>query len=98
MVTHIVFFSFKDEDKQEHMEELARRIRAMYGRIETLRSIEVGFDFSHEDRAMDMALVASFDDRKGLEVYATHPVHLTVIEYARELTEYTRVVDYENQG
>lgn len=96
MVTHIVFFEFKKENKQAHMEEAKRRIEAMMDRIESLKEMEVGFDFSHKERAMDMALVTRFDDREGLEIYATHPVHLEVIEYLKEVVEYTKVVDIEN--
>ncbi len=78
------------------MEEAKRRIEAMMDRIESLKEMEVGFDFSHKERAMDMALVTRFDDREGLEIYATHPVHLEVIEYLKEVVEYTKVVDFEN--
>jgi len=96
MVTHIVFFAFAPEDKAAHMREAQRQIEAMVGRVPSLRSLEVGLNFSQEDRAMDMALVTRFDDRAGLEAYATHPVHQEVIAYIRTVAEYTKVVDYEH--
>jgi len=97
MVTHIVFFSFKKENKQKHMEEVRSKLESMREDIDVIRDMETGFDFSHKDRAMDMALITRFDDREGLEIYATHPAHLKVIEYINEVVEYTKVVDFEEQ-
>ncbi len=96
MVTHIVFIQLKSEDKTANALEAKRRIEAMIGKVESLRSIEVGINFSPEDRAMDLALTARFDDREGLEAYATHPSHLAVIDFITSVAEYTKVVDYEN--
>ena len=97
MVTHIVFITFKPENRAENIREAKRRIEAMMGRVESLRSIEVGINFSDETRAMDLALTARFDDRAGLEAYATHPVHLEVIDFIKSVADYTKVVDYENE-
>ena len=96
MITHIVFIALKPENKTENALEAKRRIEVMMGKVESLRSIEVGINFSEEDRAMDLVLTARFDDREGLEAYATHPVHLKVIEFIQSVAEYTKVVDYEN--
>jgi hypothetical protein len=96
MVTHIVFFSFKNENKQANMVEVKKRIESMMGKIAPLKEMEVGFDFSAKERAMDMALVTRFDDKEELGIYATHPVHLEVIEYIKTVVEYTKVVDYES--
>ncbi len=94
MITHIVFFAFKPENRSEHIAEAKRRIAAMEGQIPTLRSIELGENFSDEARAMDLALTARFDDRDGLAAYAVHPVHRAVIAYIQTVVAYTRVVDY----
>ncbi len=96
MVTHIVFIAFKPENKIENAFEAKRRIEAMMGEVESLRSIEVGINFADKERAMDLALTARFDDREGLEAYATHPVHMKVIAFIQSVADYTKVVDYEN--
>ena len=96
MITHIVFIALKPENKTENALEAKRRIEAMMGKVESLRFIEVGINFAEEDRAMDLALTARFDDQEGLEAYAVHPVHLEVIEYIKSVAEYTKVVDYED--
>jgi antibiotic biosynthesis monooxygenase (ABM) superfamily enzyme len=96
MVTHIVFFSFKQPDRDAHIAEAKRRIEAMAGAIPSLKHLEVGVNFSEEERAMDMALITRFEDRAGLEAYAVDPVHREVIAYIRTVAEYTKVVDYEH--
>jgi len=96
MVAHIVFFAFKQENKRENLLEAKQRIEAMMGKIVSLRSVDVGVNFAEEDRAMDLALTARFDDRAGLEAYAVHPVHLEVIDFIKSVAEYTKVVDYES--
>ncbi len=96
MVTHIVFFAFKEEDKQAHIKELKSRLEEMKKDIDVIADMEVGIDFSHKDRAMDLALITRFEDRKALDEYAAHPVHLKVIEYIKQVVEYTKVVDFEN--
>jgi len=95
MVTHIVFFALKAENKAANAREVKRQIEAMLGRIEGLIDLEVGINFSEKDRAMDMALIARLDDREALERYATHPVHREVIAFIKTVTDYTKVVDYD---
>ncbi len=93
MVTHIVFFALKAEDKAANAREAKKQIEAMLGQIDGLIDLEVGINFSQEDRAMDMALIARLVDRKALESYAIHPVHQEVIAYIKTIADYTKVVD-----
>ncbi len=97
MVVHIVLIAFKPENRIENIREAKQRIEAMVGRVAPLRSIEVGINFADGERAMDLALIARFDDRAGLEAYAVDPVHREVIDFIKSVAEYTKVVDYENE-
>jgi len=45
---------------------------------------------------MDLSIITTFQDIEGLDSYATHPAHLKVIEFIKEVTLYTKVVDYES--
>ena len=96
MVVHIVMIKFADAaEKGERIREAKRLIDALVEKVPSLRSMETGINFSPEERAMDLVLRATFDDRKGLEEYAVHPEHLRVIDYIKSVAEYSRVVDYE---
>ena len=95
MVIHIVTFAFKEEHKKTNMIQAKQMLENLLGAVPTLRSIDVGFNFSSESRAMDMSIITTFESKEGLEAYAIHPEHLKVVEFIKEVVEYSKVVDYE---
>ncbi len=97
MVVHIVFFQFKEAHKQANMIQAKQMLEALLGAVPTLKSIDVGVNFSKEERAMDMSIITTFENRAGLEAYAVHPEHLKVIDFIKQVVEYTKVVDYERE-
>ena len=95
MVTHIVMFAFLDENKMENISKAKEILEALMGKVPTLKSMEVGVNFSPEERAMDLSIITTFDDRTGLEAYAIHPDHLEVVEFIKRVVSGSKVVDYE---
>lgn len=95
MVTHIVMFAFLDENKMENISKAKEILEALMGKVPTLKSMEVGVNFSAEERAMDLSIITTFDDRTGLEAYAIHPDHLEVVEFIKRVVSGSKVVDYE---
>jgi len=98
MIVHVVMFRFKDEDKDENIKRVESMLLALPKKIETLKSMEVGVDFLHSDRSMDLVLISTFDDKDGLESYRVHPSHQEVVSFIKEVTVESRVVDYEKGG
>jgi len=95
MVVHIVMFRFKDKNKVENIEKIKSMLESLPEKIESLKSMEVGVDFLHSERSMDLVLTSTFDDRDGLESYRVHPAHQEVVSLIKEVTLESRVVDYE---
>jgi len=96
MIVHVVMIRFRESPEKEATLRRAKElIDALMGKVSSLRSMETGINFSPEERAMDLVLTATFDDRRGLEEYAVHPEHLKVIEWLKGVAEYSKVVDYE---
>ena len=96
MVVHIVMIKFTEHpEKEQRIREAARLIEGLPGKVPSLKRMETGVNFSPEERAMDLVLTATFADRQGLQEYAVHPEHLKVIDYLKQVTDYSRVVDYE---
>ncbi|MBQ7102235.1 MAG: Dabb family protein, partial [Clostridia bacterium] len=55
MVTHIVFWNVRnDEKKQENMEHMKEILTALVGKVDGLLSAEVGFSFN--PKGYDLAL------------------------------------------
>lgn len=94
MIKHIVFFKLK-EGTPQNIEKAAQALRDMEGKIEVLRSIEVGVDFIRSERSYDIALTTTFDNKEDLQIYQDHEVHMPVKKYAREVCESIFAVDYE---
>jgi len=94
MVVHIVFFKFKDENKEQNIADIKKRLEGLVDKIDVLKSMEVGVNFTDSPRAFDMSLYSVFDSKEDLKIYATHQAHLDVLELIREVTYETKVVDY----
>ena len=95
MIVHIVMFDFKAQNKAENIAKTKVMLEALVEKIEPLLSMEVGIDFNGSERAMDLSLISKFETKEGLRTYATHPAHLEVVAFIKEVTALSKVVDYE---
>ncbi len=99
MIRHIVMWKLKPEalgkPRAALATELKARLDALSAKIPQISRLEVGLNFSTRDVARDVVLDSDFTDRAALEAYATHPAHLEVVAFVKEIAEETRVVDYE---
>ncbi len=95
MIVHIVLFQFKDAHKKANMIQAKQMLENLMGAVPTLRSIDVGINFSTEERSMDMSIITVFESKEGLDAYAVHPEHLKVVDFIKTVVEYSKVVDYE---
>ena len=93
MFAHIVLFKLKDRSP-EIIEETAAVLRSMTGHIPSLRALEIGINEIVSGRAYDIALIARFDDRPGMEAYQVHPAHKEVVAHMHEVAASAVAVDY----
>ncbi len=95
MIVHIVMFQFRSEGKNDNIAKTRTMLEALTQKIAPLRSMEVGVNIVESDRAFDLVLTSTFDDMEGLDIYRVHPAHLEVVAFIKEVTETSKVVDYE---
>jgi hypothetical protein len=57
--------------------------------------MEVGVNFSPEERAFDLALITDFYTKEDLARYAVDPIHVEVVQFLKSINTQTKVVDYE---
>jgi hypothetical protein len=69
-------------------------LEALPEQIDVIREFQVGYDIIQAGRSYDMGLVAAYDDRAALAVYADHPAHLPVVKRASELCENVVACDF----
>jgi len=94
MIVHIVMFEFKEENRAANIAKAKEMLEALVEKIGPLLSMEVGIDFNGSERAMDLSLISTFETKEGLSEYATHPAHLEVVAFIKEVTTSSKVVDY----
>jgi hypothetical protein len=94
MITHIVLFKLKDR-RPEEITKARKKLMELAGRVPQLRSLEVGENIVHTERAFDLALLATFDSLADLQAYQAHPDHVKVGSHMRGLAETIVSVDYE---
>ncbi len=93
MVRHIVFFKLKNPT-QDQKEALKAKLLSLKDQIDYIRFLEVGINFTDEERAYDLALICDLDTKDDLKKYATDPYHLDVIAYVKEVISSSKIVDY----
>lgn len=94
MVKHIVFFKLKD-NSEENKERVKEQLLTMDGTIDVLQNIEVGLNFSDEERAYDIALLTDFNSKEDLSIYAVHTYHLEIISFMKTVALSSKVVDFQ---
>lgn len=93
MITHIVFFKFKDP---ANIAVTRDKLLALQGKIPQLRHLEVGVDVIRSERSYDLALVSKFDNLDDLQAYQVHPDHQEVVKFLGQVKESIVAVDYES--
>lgn len=91
--THIVLFKLKNS-ALENISTTVNTLRGMAGNIPTLRDLEIGVNEIPSGRAYDIALIARFDDRAGMEAYQVHPTHQKVVAHMHAVAESAVAVDF----
>lgn len=95
MFTHIVFFKLKDRS-DKNIQKARDILMRVDGKIPTLRTVKVGIDVVKSKRSYDIALVATFNSRKGMDAYQVHPVHVNeVLTCLKPILDSSVSVDFE---
>jgi hypothetical protein len=99
MIKHIVLWKLKENVegklKADNARMLKRELESLPGKIKEIRTFEVGINFSTEQDAYDLSLIAEFANKNDLETYLNHPEHQRVVTILRRLRDSRIVVDYE---
>ncbi|MEV7993212.1 Dabb family protein [Streptomyces sp. NPDC086077] len=96
MIRHLVLFKLDEgvERDDPRVVEGVEAFRALDGRIDEIRSWELGWNFSDRPIAHDFAINSSFDDRAALGRYLEHPDHQAGVALWREFATWV-IADYE---
>lgn len=98
MIKHIVMWRIKDDcegqDKRATALFLKEELESMIGKVDGLRTLEVGINVNSSPAAYDLVLITEHSTLRDLEFYQEHPVHLAVAALIKASTKERVVVDY----
>lgn len=94
MIKHIVFFKLSDKS-DDNKELVKKRLLTMKLKINILNNIEVGLNFSNEDRAYDIVLITGFNSKDDFKNYAVDPYHIEIVAYMKSVAVSSKVVDFK---
>lgn len=95
MIKHIVSWKINDDlEKQAESKKIKEKLEDLKGKIEKIKFLEVGIDFSQTEMSADLVLVSEFENIENLEVYQNHPEHQKVVQFIKERTNSRTLVDY----
>ena len=95
MQKHVVMMKFKEPGARRNAEIAKDKLLTLVGKVESLRSMEVGLDSLNSERAWDLVLTAQFDDVAGYKAYDRHPAHEEVRAFIKSVRESSAAIDYE---
>ncbi len=99
MIHHIVLFKvteYDDElDRQRKIDELKSIFEKVSGKIQNIKSYEVGANINTSNCAYDVVINSTFKTMDDLNAYLIHPDHQYAIEKAGNIPKTKVIVDYE---
>jgi len=97
MVSHIVFFTFKEQVGNKKRDELVllgkEVLEALEEKIPEIKKIQVGVNYLNSPASFDLSLYTVFENQNDLDIYQNHPDHVKVKELFAEIVEKRAVVD-----
>lgn len=94
MLRHVVMMKFNEKGKAENSAaKIEEMLNGLANTMEPLKKMEVGVsDF--DNNVFGLVLTADFEDEAGLNAYRTHPDHVKILDYMKEVVEQVAAVDY----
>ena len=98
VIKHIVMFKFKkfaeSNDKLGNTHLLKSYLEALPAKINEIKFLQVGVNFSEATVAYDLVLISEFFSKEALSSYQQHPEHIKVADFVGKVCESRVVVDY----
>ncbi len=95
MLKHMVMFKKKSDTDDATLDEIMRRLEALYGQIPCLQAIRCYRALPSERPVVYTFLLDStLDSADSLPEYINHPAHVAVNEWMSPYLESRAVVDY----
>jgi hypothetical protein len=98
MIKHVVMWRVKSDfdkkDKKTTCLLLKEELESMIGKIDGLKSLEVGLNVNSSEAAYDLVLISEHPTLRDLQFYLEHPAHQAVGALIKAATIERVVADF----
>ncbi|MCG6157847.1 Dabb family protein [Rubinisphaera margarita] len=93
---HVVLFKFKEEAKQEQIDDIVEAFGSLQNEIDTIIGYEHGTDVSPEklSKGFTHCFMVTFKSKADLDAYLPHPAHQAFTVKLKPILADVLVVDY----
>ena len=93
MVTHIVMWNLKEENKEENALNIKRALEGLNGRIPGMLKLTVNRGYN--EKGFDLCLYSEFETREDVLNYRDNPLHVACQAIVHAAMSERVVCDYE---
>ena len=96
VLRHVVLYKFKDDVKEEQIQEVIDAFNALPSKIDTIIGYEHGTNVSHEGKSEGLThcFLVTFANEKDRDAYIAHPAHQAYVKIVRDRREKVVVADF----
>ena len=94
MVTHIVFWKLKEENKEKNAAIIKEKLEALVGVVPGLVSLHVEIN-PMDSSNVDMMLDSTMTDAAAYDGYKVHPAHVAAANHVRSVVKSRVCMDYK---
>ena len=95
MIRHVVILDLKKNAPKKVIKE---KILSLKENIPEILNMEVGIDINFDPTPSTICIIADFENKEGLSIYANHSLHIKIIKnYIKPFLIERKVVDFEKK-
>ena len=95
MIIHIVLFKWKSGVSKREIQKVFSDLKNLKNKLEGIDDIKSGENFSKYSEGFGYGPVVLAKDKKALENYRNHPLHLEIAKQTEIMEEKSLGVDFE---
>ena len=96
MIVHLAFYEWKKTANKEEVNRIVKKIKLLKNRIEGIKDIKAGENFSKYNLGYSHAFVVFAEDKKSLEKYKNNKTHKEIAIKIERIEEESLGFDFED--
>jgi hypothetical protein len=95
MIIHIALFKWRKNISRKDILQIMDDVLSMKGKIKEIIDLSCGRNFSKWSKGYTHAVVVKVKDKKALDKYRKHPIHIPIAKRIEELEQDSIGIDFK---